>query len=361
MTLRPLSLVKSSPISRPNHPSFSFFWFTFWLLRIGILSVSLSAIGGVVLTTLKPTSIPFFSSLKINPEPTKPSVSLETQPVNAAPSLSLVEEDNLPLKQELLPLKQKILSLAQASPKLKPYGLFVDLDNGNYVDINSTKILSSASTIKLFVLFAFFQDVDAGKIRLDESLTMTKNDMATGSGNMQYEKPDRKFTALETVTRMIVISDNTATNMLIRRLGGQDAINSRILSWGITSTSLKSPLPDLQGTNKSTAKDLASILYKINQGQLVSLKSRDRMINILEATKTNTLLPQGLEDKAEIAHKTGDIGSILGDAGIINMPNGKRYIGVVFVERPYNDAGGKILIQEISKIMNQGLKNIPNE
>ncbi|RMF25800.1 MAG: serine hydrolase, partial [Cyanobacteria bacterium J083] len=57
-----------------------------------------------------------------------------------------------------------------------------------------------------------------------------------------------------------------------------------------------------------------------------------------------------------IAHKTGDIGKVLGDAGIIDMPNGKRYIGAVLVERPHNDPQAKRLIQEISKTAYQHFK-----
>ncbi len=354
----PLSLVKSStPRTKPRSSfSISAFPVIFWLLRIGILSVSLSAIAGGILTRLKPTDIPFISSLKLNLEPTHlVTQSNKTVETPVIPTASAT----LPLKQEILPLKQEVLALAKKSPKLKPFALFVDLDNGNYVDIESTKIVSAASIIKLPVLVAFFQDVDAGKIRLDQSLTMTKADLADGSGNMQYQKPDTKFTALDVVTRMIVISDNTATNMLIRTLGGKDALNSRILSWGITSTSIKTPLPDLKGTNTTSSKDLVNLLHKINQGELVSLKSRDRIIGIMQGTKTRTLLPQGLEENAAIAHKTGDIGTILGDAGIIDMPNGKRYIGVIFVQRPYNDVAGRILIQQISKTIYQGFKNPP--
>jgi beta-lactamase class A len=94
----------------------------------------------------------------------------------------------------------------------------------------------------------------------------------------------------------------------------------------------------------------------VNQGQLVSLKSRDRMLGIMRETKTRTLLPQGLEKDAIISHKTGDIGTVLGDAGIIDMPNGKRYIGTVLVKRPYNDPSARTLIQDISRTVYQHLK-----
>ncbi len=358
MAPRTFSLIKPAKI-RQIKSSFSPFLFTIWLIRIGILSASLSAIASTILTTFKPINIPLISSAEVTKETVKSEVLSQNKSVSLDPQASNGDQKQLPLKQELLPLRDRILLLAKASPKLKPYALFLDLDNGNYVDIDSTKAISAASTIKTFVLYAFFQDVDSGKIRLDENLTMDQADIAGGSGDMQYQKPNTKFTALETATKMIVISDNTATNMLIKRLGGQDVLNRRINSWAMSSTYLKSPLPDLKGTNKTTARDLGRLLYRINEGDLLSIKSRDRIIKILSETKIRTLLPQGLADNSEIAHKTGDIGTILGDAGIVNMPNGKRYIAVAFVERPYNDVAGKTMIQEISKIMDQGFKNPP--
>lgn len=76
----------------------------------------------------------------------------------------------------------------------------------------------------------------------------------------------------------------------------------------------------------------------------------------MRRTKTQTLLPQGLENNAIIAHKTGDIGTVLGDAGIIDMPTGKRYIGAVLVKRPHNDYSARTLIQEISRTAYQHFK-----
>jgi len=346
----------NSPKIRKSKSSFSAFSFSLWLIKIIILSSSLSLLAGTILTVLKPINSSVSSSSSKNaPEPTKSPTPIVTH--SAIPVATASIDTGLPLKKELASLQQEILSLAKQTPQLKPYVLFDDLDNGNYVAIDSTKKIAAASTIKTFVCYAFFQDVDAGKIDLSQKLTMTKEDMADGSGNMQYQKPDTQFTALETVTKMITISDNTATNMLIRLLGGNEAVNKRIASWGMSSTYIQSPLPDLKGTNKTTTQDLALLLLKMNRGDLLTPQSRNQMLIIMQQTKTRTLLPPGLDAKSIIAHKTGDIGTILGDAGIINTPNGQHYIGVAFVERPYNDVGGRILIQKISKIMSQGFKN----
>ena len=88
----------------------------------------------------------------------------------------------------------------------------------------------------------------------------------------------------------------------------------------------------------------------INRGQLVSMKSRDRILDIMEMTANDSLLPQGLESGATIAHKTGNIGSLVADVGQVDMPSGKRYIASVMVKRPRNDSSAQQLIQEISRV-----------
>jgi beta-lactamase class A len=169
------------------------------------------------------------------------------------------------------------------------------------------------------------------------------------------------FSALETATKMIVISDNTATNMLIKRLGGKELLNQRFQQWGLANTKINNLLPDLEGTNTTTPKDLAVILGFVNQGDILSLRSRDRVLEIMRQTKTRTLLPQGLGEGASIAHKTGDIGTVLGDAGVIDMPNGKRYLASVLVTRPHNDIRGRTLIQEISRTIYNYLETHPDQ
>lgn len=261
------------------------------------------------------------------------------------------------LGKEITVLKSDLEKLADKYPELEPEVFLVDLDSKGFVSIKGKSAISSASTIKLPVLVAFFQDVDRGKISLEEELVMTKNAIAGGSGNMQYEKPGTRFSALETAERMMTISDNTATNMLIKRMGGIEQLNQRFIKMGLTTTQLRNPLPDLTGTNTTSSADLGNLLVKIDGGQLISLRSRDRLLYIMRKTVRDTLLPQGLEAGAIIAHKTGDIKSVLGDAGIVDMPNGKRYVASILVKRPDNSPEAKEFIQKASGVAYQYFKN----
>ncbi len=340
------------------------------VIRLGIVGVGLGSIVGTVLANLDLTQ-PLFPELKLpyiqtqntenleKSETTTESSETTPTPTVQADSGASSQQSSFSLMdgQRLTSLEQKLNALKQKYPKLGLGAFFVDLDNGAYASFNGSAIFPAASTIKIPVLVAFFEDVDAGKIHLDEQLTMDKEIIGSGAGNMQHSPVGTKYTALETATQMIIISDNTATNMLIRRLGGAEALNQRFQAWGLEHTAIRNWLPDLEGTNTTSPKDLVYLLGRVNNGELVSLRSRDRLLGIMQQTKTRTLLPEGLEKDAVIAHKTGDIGKVLGDAGIIDMPTGKRYIAAVFSSRPHNDYSARTLIQEVSRTGYQHLKN----
>ena len=137
--------------------------------------------------------------------------------------------------------------------------------------------------------------------------------------------------------------------MLIARLGGMEALNQRFRTWGLTTTTIRNNLPDLQGTNTTSPKELANLMAIVSQGNLVSMPSRDLMLDILRRTQRDTLLPSGLGTGARAFHKTGDIGTMLADTGLIVVPTGKRYIATVMVQRPENDPRAEKLISSISR------------
>ncbi len=224
----------------------------------------------------------------------------------------------------------------------------MDVETGDYVDIGSDRVFPAASTIKLPILLAFFEAVDAGKIDLSEILTVERKLISSGSGTLQYSV-GKKLTASETAHKMIVISDNTATNMIIDRLGGIEFINSQFQSWGLQNTYMRNRLGDFKGTNKTTPADLVRVAALIAKHKIISDKSRADALDILNATENRKLLAAGLDEGAHIAHKTGDIGFVIGDAGIVEKPNGKLYLIGVFVVRPYNDLKARYLVQGLSR------------
>ncbi|PZO39388.1 MAG: serine hydrolase [Pseudanabaena frigida] len=308
------------------------------VLRLAIAGIGLSVIAG--------TAISFWQNQQ--------SIRAKT----VIPEVLAKEENNktsqdiipLELKTEATPLLSKIKELAAKEKDLAMQMMVVDLDSGAYVQIGANQPISAASTIKSPILVAFFQDVDAGKIKLDEQLEMTADVKVGEAGELQLLPTGTKISALETATQMIVVSDNTATNMIIKRLGGFAALNQRFKSWGLNNIVVNSQLPDLEGTNKISTQDMVSLLAMLDKGKLIEPRSRDRFMDIMRRPVTNTLLPKGIGEDARIIHKTGDIGSAVGDAGIVDMPNGKRYAIAVMVKRPDNDQRANELIRQISRV-----------
>ncbi len=311
-----------------------------YVVRLLILGVGLGVISGTVLSIWDPTT-------RLTAGANAPNVATD--------AATVVQEDAnpLPLGQELAPLKAQIQTLITQNAKLSPSVMLVDLDSHAYVDFGAAEVIPAASTIKLPILIAFFQNVDEGKIQLDQPIEMRKDLVATESGEMQYQAVGTKFSAIKTATDMITVSDNTATNMLISLLGGPDALNQRFQSWGLTGTMVRSALPDVQGTNTTTAKDMGIMLSLLSRGKLMSIKSRDRVLDIMRRVENNSLLPKGLGDGATISHKTGTIGTLLADVGLVDTSTGRRYVAAVLVKRPRDDERADLLIQQISKLSYQ--------
>ncbi|MDR9403644.1 MAG: serine hydrolase [Halothece sp. Uz-M2-17] len=316
------------------------------MVRLMIFAVGVGAIAGTVLYFLDRDQ--YLSQPAASPtEVATPVSQTETSPPPPV----------LPLDQEAIALKETFQGLASEKPQLNPGAFIVDLESGQYVSLQGESEFSAASMIKVPILIAFFKAWDEGRLELDEPLTMTEEVKAGGSGNMQYETVGKQYRALETAAKMINISDNTATNMLIQRLGGKEALNELFAAWGLEKTRIRNPLPDLDGTNTTSPKELVKLLARLNNGELVSARSRDYILQIMRTTRTRTLLPQGLDKNATIAHKTGDIGSLVGDVGIIDRPSGKRYLAAIMVERPHNDRNANELIRRYSRETYQYFRN----
>lgn len=254
----------------------------------------------------------------------------------------------IPLTQEAPQLKTEIAELPTLFPNLDFKAFYVDVDTGEYVDVNGREAIAAASTIKLPILLAFFEEVDKGNIDLNQTVAMLKEQIADGSGEMELSPVGTQFTALEVATQMIVNSDNTATNMMVDLLGGDEVLNQRFASYGLEETRLNNPLPDIEGTNTTSARDLVHSMLLV-QGDTLSTRSRDRVLNILNRTENKRLLAAGLAEKDALTYnKTGFIGKMLGDVALVDLSNGKRYAVSVLVGRPNNDGRALEIIHNIS-------------
>ena len=95
------------------------------------------------------------------------------------------------------------------------------------------------------------------------------------------------------------------------------------------------------------------MLYNIGKddNKFLNINSQSDIINIMSKVKNTMLIKAGLPENVSFIHKTGDIGTMLGDAGIVYLPSGQRYIVVILALRPHNNINGRLYIQEASKII----------
>ncbi|MBS4760576.1 MAG: serine hydrolase [Clostridium sp.] len=248
-------------------------------------------------------------------------------------------------------LENNLKFMAASHPALKPSIYVWDYESGKHADLNADDIYPTASIIKIPVLIQLFKAIEAGMIKLDDKIAMTDYYKSEGSGSLQFKGDNAVYSVDELARVMITESDNSATNMLMDATGGMNAMNQSLRKWGMKHTRLNDWLPDLSGTNVTTSKEMATMLYNIDNPNFLTLNSREKMVDYMSHVHNNRLVQAGLPSSAIFIHKTGDIGKMLGDAGIVYTPNGKKYIVVMLVNRPYNSPEGKDFIVAASSLI----------
>lgn len=251
----------------------------------------------------------------------------------------------------LADLENNLKFLSSKFPRLKPSVYVWDYESGKFADINAQEVYPTASIIKIPVLIQLFKAVEAGMIKLDDKIAMTDFYKSEGSGSLQFKGVNAVYTVDDLARVMITESDNSATNMLMDATGGMNAMNQSLRKWGMKETRVNDWLPDLKGTNVTTSKEMAALLYNLDNPNFLTLNSREKMVDYMSHVHNNRLIQAGLPPSAIFIHKTGDIGKMLGDAGIVYTPNGKKYIVVMLVNRPYNSPEGKDFIVAASSLI----------
>ena len=234
-----------------------------------------------------------------------------TDSANAAKTNENSAEQSAP--QEIKELQQQIEELTQ------PYGssvsvCIIDASNGNYCHVNSDKALVSASMIKLAVLCEYMHAVDNGQLDPADRVALKNMNVVGGTGLIQTER-HASYTYDELCRYMIMYSDNTATNVLINKLG-QDAINERVQALGCKNTSLNRQLMALNTNTENwiSARDAATILYKIKNGTAASSAMCAKALEYLSKQTDNEGMAEGISSGA-FAHKTGSLRSMRHDGG----------------------------------------------
>lgn len=335
------------------------------LLRLGVMGVGL----GVIVATALKTLAPRLAQGSIG----KPQFDAAPRVVGGR-GLALGRFDP---RQEIAGLSTEWARLAAAQKGLEASGYMVVLDDGRFAQLRPDIPMPAASSIKSPILLVGLEDLDSGKVRWNEPLPLTKELMGEGAGWMANKPLGTRFPFYEAATEMIRVSDNSATNLLIKRLGGKAAVNSRFQGLGLSATVLNNWLPDLKGTNTTSARDLARTIALVDTGEKLSPRARDLYREILATSSTNTLIPAGLlkglgkpeagadpddellADGITTYNKTGDIGIAYADAALIQLPSGQRAVAAFLVKGPFNDPRSAELIRAMAATVTRTLVGKP--
>ena len=329
------------------------------ITNIILTSIGLSVLLGTSLRIIGP----IIKTNKINIAG-KSRSPLRKDFLNKKTNLSFFYNDKLERFERLEQLTNKWQTLINKNKDLEVGAFFLSLDNQSYAEINPDINLSAASSIKVPILIVLLTMLDRGEVFWNEKLILTKDTIGSGSGWMAYQEIGTKYPLFEVVSEMIRVSDNTATNLLIKRIGGIKVVNKKFKEIGLKNTQINNFLPDLGGTNLTSPKDLSLVIALVENGYLLKVRSRDIFREIMGKSKTNTLIPSGIlrglgkESKDtdyylslagfSVLNKTGDIGISYSDTALIQTPQNSRAFATFIVKGPFNDPRSTELIRNLS-------------
>lgn len=240
--------------------------------------------------------------------------------------------------------RKKLYEVAQAARGHVGMAM-ISLESGDTMTLNGFDHYAMQSVFKVPLAMAVLDQVDKGKLTLDQIIHIRKEELLTTWSPIKQKYPEGTDMKLSEVLRYTVSqSDNNGCDILFRLVGGTDYVEKYVHSLGIDSIAIKATEEgmaaawEVQYTNWATPVAMLELLKGIHNGKHLSKSSNDFLLKIMKETTTGPHRMRGLLPKdAVVAHKTGTsdtkngITAATNDAGIITLPDGRHYAIVVFV------------------------------
>lgn len=224
-----------------------------------------------------------------------------------------------------------------------------DLERGTQLSFNEQEVFPAASTIKLPILVTTFSQIVAGKLTLETAVRYTTANRTRGSGILKALTPGQVFPLRDVLTLMIIVSDNTATNMVLDTIG-IDSVNALMRNLGLADLVLYRKItfavdaPLAEGTPAA----FADLLTRIAEHQVVNAWACEQMIAILLQQQISDRIARYLpfdgdayeEDPTHhlgIGNKTGAVRGVRNDVGIIFAPGRRRPYVVALMSKGCKD------------------------
>lgn len=247
----------------------------------------------------------------------------------------------------------------------------INLDTGKEFALRADEQTRTASTIKLAVMAEAFRQVALGKLKWDKEIVLTKAKKQGGSGILFEFSDDTKIDLKTAVNLMIVVSDNTATNLVLDEVGA-DNVNNFMDSLGLTN--IKSmrkiggggdskaglePLNRIFGLGRSTPREMVKLVEMMERGTLVSKEASAEMIAILKRQQFKDGIGRGVPDTMPVASKSGALDRLRSDVGIVYTRRGRIAMAITIddlrVVAYDQENPGLALIWKLSQILQDGL------
>lgn len=227
------------------------------------------------------------------------------------------------------------------------WGVYIkSLETGEEIAINADKQMDTMSVIKIPLMVEAFRQIEAGKFLLKDKITLKDSDKRPGTGIIRSLDPGAVLTVKDVLTLMIIVSDNTATDMIFDKVGGIGPVNESAKSLGLKNTRATGTAdvwfkairaaPSAAEFHRegktpfglSSPRDIGKLLEMMERGEAVSKKASDLMLQMMRGQVYSTRLPKYVTG-FRIPHKTGDfLPHIANDVGVFESQNHKIVVSI---------------------------------
>jgi beta-lactamase class A len=284
---------------------------------------------------------------------------------------------------------QQIQDLIDQSPFGGTIGLAArSFDSGEEILLDADTVFPTASTFKTILLYEMYRQVDRGQLNPAERIIIEDRHRVPGSGVIQDLDSGASLTIRDVATLMIVISDNSATDIIFDLLG-KDAIQQAVQDLGMTSTSipmgtwgllcglhnldpddseltyeqlkrtLKSTVPSWDAhayretaeNDITTPRDMIRLHEAIENGEGLSESGRGEVLDILKRQKLSERIPAHFPTGVVCAHKTGTLRGVRNDAGIVYPIEGQKYAVAIFIKGAPDGVAATRLVGDVSRVI----------
>jgi beta-lactamase class A len=246
-----------------------------------------------------------------------------------------------------------------------------NLDTGKEFALRADEPVRTASTIKLPIMAEVYRQVAARKVNWSDELVLTKEKKVSGSGVLTEFSDNTRIDLRTAVNLMIVVSDNTATNLVIDKvtaqsvnefmdtLGLKDTRSMRKIGGGGDSQAGLDPQNRIFGLGRSTPRDMVRLLEMLERGQIVSKEASADMLNVLRRQQYKDGIGRGVPDTIPVASKSGSLDRLRSDVGIVYTRRGRIAMAITIDDMrvvAYDaENPGLAMIWKLSQILMDGL------